>query len=60
MGDVVVPTDPADTLIEIEPGYDFPSTVHDQLRWMEKAGFASEVMWRRNDLAVIKGDLRAA
>lgn len=29
MGDVIVPEDPSDALIENEPGYDFPSSVED-------------------------------
>ena len=34
MGDVVVPGDPAEALIENEPGYDHPSPLGDQLEWM--------------------------
>jgi tRNA (cmo5U34)-methyltransferase len=56
MGDVVVPEDPADVLIENEAGYDFPSRVDDQLRWMKEAGLTPEVVWSRQDLAVIKAE----
>lgn len=45
MGDVVIPDDPADALIENEAGYDFPSTIEDQLKWMAEAGFSAEVIW---------------
>lgn len=58
LGDVVVPTDPADAVIEIEPGYDFPSTVDDQSGWLRDAGFEVSVFWSRRDLAVIAARLR--
>ncbi len=54
MGDVVVPQDPAAASIELEPGYDFPSTIDEQLGWLTGAGFAAEVTWTRGDLAVIR------
>jgi tRNA (cmo5U34)-methyltransferase len=58
MADVVVPNDPAEALIENEPGYDFPSTVDEQLIWMSEAGFSTEVTWTCKDLAVLKAHLR--
>lgn len=58
MGDVVVPDDPADALIENEPGYDFPSTIEDQLRWMTQAGLSAEVIWVCRDLAVVRAERR--
>ncbi len=57
MGDVVVPRDPSDALIENEPGYDFPSTIQDQLRWMNQSGLSPEVAWTSKDLAVLKGQV---
>ena len=57
MGDVVVPEDPSDALIDNEEGYDFPSTVPDQVKWMNAAGFSSEVVWTCKDLAVFKAQL---
>ena len=54
MGDVVIPEHPSDVLIENEPGYDFPSTVGDQLEWIEQAGLSPEVVWTSRDLAVIR------
>lgn len=59
MGDVVIPDNPADALIENEDGYDFPSTIHDQVSWMNEAGFSSEVVWTCKDLAVLKAELPA-
>lgn len=56
LGDVVVPDDPADALIENEPGYDFPSSIEDQLRWMAAARMAAEVTWLCHDLAVLKAE----
>lgn len=56
LGDVVVPDDPADAVVENEPGYDFPSPLDDQLRWLESAGFVAEVAWQRRDLAVVRAD----
>lgn len=53
LGDVVVPRDPADTVIENEPGYDFPSPLDDQLAWLRGAGLTPEVAWERRDLAVV-------
>jgi tRNA (cmo5U34)-methyltransferase len=57
MGDVVVPDDPAEALIENEPGYDFPSRVDDQLKWLEEGGLTPEVVWSRQDLVVIRAGL---
>lgn len=57
MGDVVIPIDPADALIENEEGYDFPDSVDDQLAWLSEAGFDSELAWICKDLAVIKAQL---
>jgi len=59
LGDVVIPDDPADAVINNEPGYDFPSTIEDQLRWMKDAGFLSETVWVQKDLAVIKSEQAA-
>ena len=59
MGDVVIPDNPADALIENEDGYDFPSTIDDQMSWMNEAGFSPEVVWTCKDLAVLKAELPA-
>lgn len=57
MGDVIVPPDPQDSIIENEEGYDFPSTIDEQMSWLEDAGFAPVVVWVRQDLAVIRAQL---
>ncbi len=56
-GDVVVPDDPNDALIENEPGYDMPNTIDEQLRWLAEAGFAPETRWVCKDLAVLAARL---
>jgi tRNA (cmo5U34)-methyltransferase len=56
MGDVIIPEEPWDALIENEPGYDFPSTIDDLLVWIGTAGLATEVVWSRQDLAVLTGE----
>lgn len=55
VGDVVVPDDPADALTPLEPGFDLPSTVADQLTWLDAAGFDATTTWRERDLAVLVG-----
>ena len=57
LADLVVPSDPADAVIEGTPGYDKPSTVADQLAWMTTAGFEARVAWVLGDLAVIVGSV---
>ena len=52
LGDVVVPERPADAVIEIDGVYDVPSSVADQLAWLEDAGFAADASYVRADLAV--------
>lgn len=54
LGDVVEPEDPADALIQNEPGYDFPSPLPDQLEWLRRAGLTPAVVWTRGDLAVVR------
>ncbi|MCA1707595.1 MAG: class I SAM-dependent methyltransferase [Actinobacteria bacterium] len=53
MGDVIVPDDPADVLIDNEPGYDFPSSMDDLVLWLGNAGLAAKVLWLRQDLAIV-------
>lgn len=53
MGDVVVPERPEDAAIEIDWVYDLPSSVPEQVAWLEAAGFAAvETRSVRPDLAV--------
>jgi tRNA threonylcarbamoyl adenosine modification protein (Sua5/YciO/YrdC/YwlC family) len=54
LADVVVPGDPAGARIPLTPGYDKPSSLDDQLRWLRDAGFGPvEVVWRQHDLAIV-------
>ena len=53
LGDVVVPTDPSSATTPLTPGYDRPSPLADQLRWLREAGFAPTVAWEHGDLAVV-------
>jgi tRNA threonylcarbamoyl adenosine modification protein (Sua5/YciO/YrdC/YwlC family) len=53
MGDVVVPVDPADATSPLTPGYDRPSPLADQIRWLAEAGLEPRVAWERGDLAVV-------
>jgi tRNA (cmo5U34)-methyltransferase len=57
LGDIVVPDDPADVVTPIDGTYDQPSSVEEQLGWLEGAGFAAEVAWLHRDLAVLVGQL---
>jgi tRNA (cmo5U34)-methyltransferase len=54
LGDVVVPDDPADAVIEIDGVYDVPSTIGEQREWLVEAGFDTVVTPVRADLAVIR------
>jgi len=53
LGDVIVPVDPALATTPLTPGYDRPSPLADQLRWLEEAAFAPAVAWEQGDLAVV-------
>ena len=59
LADVVVPDDPADAVTPLSPDYDLPSTVQDQLLWLDAAGFAAAVIWHDRDLAVLSGERRS-
>ncbi len=56
LGDVVLPERPGEGATPIDPAYDRPSSVEDQLAWLRAAGFAARVAWRRRDLAVLVAD----
>jgi tRNA (cmo5U34)-methyltransferase len=58
LGDVVVPEDPQRARIEIDWEYDLPSSVADQLGWLEAAGFDANATYVRPDLAVFRCRLR--
>jgi tRNA (cmo5U34)-methyltransferase len=52
LGDVVVPERPEDGAIEIDWVMDLPSSVSDQVQWLEEAGLRADVTYIRPDLAV--------
>jgi tRNA (cmo5U34)-methyltransferase len=56
IGDVVAPEDPSDAVTPIDDDYDRPSSVADQLRWLDAAGLAPRVAWAHRDLAVLVGE----
>ncbi|HEY1507434.1 MAG TPA: Sua5/YciO/YrdC/YwlC family protein [Solirubrobacteraceae bacterium] len=53
LADVVVPVDPADATTPLTPGFDQPSPLADQLRWLAEAGLQARVAWASGDLAVV-------
>jgi tRNA (cmo5U34)-methyltransferase len=53
LADVVVPVDGAEAVTPIDPEFDLPSTLDDQLRWLHDAGLKASVAWMHRDLAVI-------
>jgi tRNA (cmo5U34)-methyltransferase len=60
LGDVVVPEDRADVVTPIDGDEDTPSSVADQLSWLDAAGLRSRVAWSHRDLAVLVGEAAAA
>lgn len=56
LGDLVIPDDPKDAVIELTEGYDNPSRVDEQLDWLEGAGLRPGLFWQRRDLAVLTAD----
>jgi L-threonylcarbamoyladenylate synthase len=56
LADLVLPVDPAEARTPHTPGFDKPSSMADQVRWLREAGFEEvEVVWERGDLTVIVG-----
>jgi tRNA (cmo5U34)-methyltransferase len=56
LADVVVPDDPADAVTPLDPGYDMPSRVDEQLQWLRDADLSATLRWSHRDLAVIVAD----
>ena len=52
LGDIVTPERPDDAVIEIDGVYDIPSSVAEQLAWLDEAGFDADAAYVRTDLAV--------
>jgi tRNA (cmo5U34)-methyltransferase len=57
LGDVIVPDDPSGVVTPIDGVYDKPSTVAEQLAWLQAAAFVATTAWLERDLAVLAGDL---
>jgi tRNA (cmo5U34)-methyltransferase len=53
LGDLVVPDDPADVVTPADGVHDRPSSIDDQVQWLGAVGLDAEVVWARQDLAVI-------
>jgi L-threonylcarbamoyladenylate synthase len=53
LADVVLPADPKDAVTSLTAGFDHPSSLEDQLRWLTEAGFQVRVTWQQADLAVL-------
>jgi len=60
LADLVVPADPADAVTALHPGYDKPSSLEDQLRWLAHAGLRAHVHWSCRDLAVVVAERTAS
>ncbi len=60
LGDVIVPGDPGGARIPLSKGYDHPSPLAEQLRWLAETGFDARVAWEHEDLAVLIGDVAGA
>jgi tRNA threonylcarbamoyl adenosine modification protein (Sua5/YciO/YrdC/YwlC family) len=54
--DVIVPVDPAEARTPLTAGFDRPTPLADQLRWLAEAGFDARVQWAAGDLAVVAAD----
>jgi SAM-dependent methyltransferase len=55
LGDLIVPEDPADVVTPIDGTFDQPSTIAEQLGWLDAAGLEATLAWRERDLAVLVG-----
>lgn len=60
LGDVVLPADGDAGVIDLTDGWDKPSTVAEQLGWLEAAGLAGALVWQEGDLALFTADRPAA
>jgi tRNA (cmo5U34)-methyltransferase len=56
LADHVLPDRPEDLVTPADEGYDFPSPVREQLRWLTDAGFEAQMTWQERDLAVLVAD----
>jgi tRNA (cmo5U34)-methyltransferase len=56
LGDVILPPDVTSVVIPLTAGWDKPSTVAEQVQWMEDVGLEVDVLWQEDDLAVFRAD----
>jgi hypothetical protein len=42
--------------VPLSPGFDHPSPLADQLRWLVESGFDARVVWEQRDLVVVVAD----
>jgi len=60
LADVVTPLNPSYVVTAIDPEVDYPSTLDEQLAWLDAAGMNPEVTWTHRDLVVIVGTARTS
>jgi len=53
LGDVVIA---AVSVAPLTDGYDKPDRARDQLEWLRETGFEVELLWERDDLALLRAD----
>jgi hypothetical protein len=56
LGDVVVPADGGAVVIPLTDDWDKPSTVAEQVGWLEGAGLRAAVVWQEDDMALFTAD----
>jgi tRNA (cmo5U34)-methyltransferase len=56
LGDVILPGDTASAAIALTDDWDKPSTVAEQLGWLDDAGLEVAVVWQEGDLALFTAD----
>jgi tRNA (cmo5U34)-methyltransferase len=54
--DVVVPTHPVARPVPLDEGFDLPSTVEEQLEWLDAVHLQPHVVFAEDDLAIIAAD----
>lgn len=56
LGDVIVPADAAAVVIPLTDDWDKPSSVDEQVGWLQDAGLTVAVVWQEDDLAIFTAD----
>ena len=60
LADVVTPLNPSYVVTAIDLEVDYPSTLDEQLAWLDAAGLDPEVTWTHRDLVVIVATVRTS